>query len=205
VVDRWPDYLDLMVESIYLNSGRGCINCSVIWASRHTREIALALAERLGPIEALPPDDSKAGLAAFTVPGMGAAVWKQIEQDMKLPGVTHVTEKYGPRLIEQRRASYLRPTILHVESPESPAVQTEYMFPFSTVVQCPQSEMLKRIGATLVGTVITNDETFRQAATNATNIDRLNLGPIPTTKLNWLQPHEGNLIDFLFRNRALQL
>ncbi len=50
-----------------------------------------------------------------------------------------------------------------------------------------------------MGTVISNDEVFRAAATNAMNIDRLNLGPIPTTKLNWLQPHEGNLIDFLFR------
>ncbi|HEX5471712.1 MAG TPA: aldehyde dehydrogenase, partial [Lacipirellulaceae bacterium] len=60
-------------------------------------------------------------------------------------------------------------------------------------------------GPTLVGTVISKDEAFRQAAVNATNIDRLNLGPIPTTKLNWLQPHEGNLIDFLFRGRALQI
>ena len=52
VVDQWEEYLDLMVESIYLNSGRSCINCSGIWASRHTREIAQALAERLGPVEA---------------------------------------------------------------------------------------------------------------------------------------------------------
>jgi hypothetical protein len=79
------------------------------------------------------------------------------------------------------------------------------MFPFAAVVECPQSEMLTRIGPTLVATVITNNESFRRAATNATHIDRLNLGPIPTTKLNWLQPHEGNMIDFLFRNRALQL
>jgi acyl-CoA reductase-like NAD-dependent aldehyde dehydrogenase len=205
VVDRWPDYLDLMVESIYLNSGRGCINCSGIWASRHTREIAGALAERLGPIEALPPDNPQAGLAAFTVTGMGAAVWQQIEQDIASSGVTHVTAKFGSRLVEQERASYLRPTILHCESPESPAAHKEYMFPFASVVACPQAEMLRRIGPTLVGTVITNDESFRDAATNATNIDRLNLGPIPTTKLNWLQPHEGNLVDFLYRNRALQL
>lgn len=204
VVDRWPDYLDLMVESIFINSGRGCINCSGIWASRHTREIADALAARLGPVEALPPSDPQAGLAAFTVPGMGAAVWKQIEQDLQTPGVIHATEKYGPRLIEQERASYLRPVIIHAPSPESPAAQKEYMFPFATVVACPQAEVLKRIGPTLVGTVITNDASLREAATNATNIDRLNLGPIPTTKLNWLQPHEGNLIDFLFRNRALQ-
>lgn len=205
LVDKWEDYLDLMVESIYLNSGRGCINCSGVWASRHTREIADALAERLGPIEALPPDDPKAGLAAFTVPGMGAAVWNQIEQDIQLPGVTHATEKYGPRLVEQERASYLRPTILHSESPESAASHKEYMYPFATVVTCPQAEMLQRIGPTLVGTIISNDQSFREAATNATHIDRLNLGPIPTTKLNWLQPHEGNMIDFLFRGRALQI
>lgn len=205
VVDHWPDYLDMMVESIYLNSGRGCINCSGIWASRHTRDIAEALAERLGPIEPLPPDNPQAGLAAFTVPGMGAAIWQQIEQDLRDDGVTHVTAKYGPRLVEHQRASYLRPTIVHCESPESPAAHKEYMFPFCSVVQCPQKDVLRRIGPTLVGTVITNDQNFRQAAVDATNIDRLNLGPIPTTKLNWLQPHEGNLIDFLFRNRALQI
>jgi acyl-CoA reductase-like NAD-dependent aldehyde dehydrogenase len=205
VVDDWEKYLDLMAESIYINSGRGCINCSGVWASRHTREIADALAARLGPIEALPPNDPKAGLAAFTVPGMGAAVWQQIEQDIKSEGVTHVTEKYGPRLVEQGRASYLRPTILHVDSAESSAAHKEYMFPFASVVKCPQAEMIRRITGTLVATVISNDPSFRQAAVNATNIDRLNLGPIPTTRLNWLQPHEGNLIEFLFRNRALQL
>src|SRR6266704_82376 len=50
-------------DSIYKNSGRGCINCSGIWASRHTREIAQALAERLGPIEPRPPEDPQAALA----------------------------------------------------------------------------------------------------------------------------------------------
>ena len=36
-------------------------------------------------------------------------------------------------------------------------------------------------------------------------LDRLNLGPVPTIQLNWLQPHEGNIIDFLFRARAFQM
>ncbi len=57
VVDDWEKYLDLMVDSVYLNSGRGCINCSGIWASRHTDEIAAALAERIGPVEVKPPED----------------------------------------------------------------------------------------------------------------------------------------------------
>ena len=57
----------------------------------------------------------------------------------------------------------------------------------------------------LWGDVLTkkNKELIRDA-TNATHIDRLNIGAIPTTKLNWLQPHEGNIIDFLFRSRAYQ-
>ena len=37
VVDEWEQYLDLMVESIYANGGRSCINSSGVWASRHTR------------------------------------------------------------------------------------------------------------------------------------------------------------------------
>src|ERR1051325_6800545 len=60
VVDQWEKYLDLMVDSVYLNSGRGCINCSGVWASRHTKEIAEALAARLGPIEVKPPEDPTA-------------------------------------------------------------------------------------------------------------------------------------------------
>jgi len=64
--------------------------------------------------------------------------------------------------------------------------------------------MIGSIGSTLVATALTNDPSFEQALLDARNIDRLNVGPIPTIKLNWLQPHEGNIVDFLFRPRAFQ-
>ena len=79
------------------------------------------------------------------------------------------------------------------------------MFPFVAVVQCPQNKMLEHIGPTLVGTALTTDAEFQRELVSCTEIDRLNLGPIPTTKLDWLQPHEGNIIDFLYRSRALQV
>jgi hypothetical protein len=79
------------------------------------------------------------------------------------------------------------------------------MFPYATVVQCPQEQMLEKIGPTLVATAITNDPGWKRGLMDATHIDRLNIGPIPTIKLNWLQPHEGNIVDFLFRPRAFQL
>ena len=64
--------------------------------------------------------------------------------------------------------------------------------------------MLEAIGPTLVCTAITGNAALRRRLIDAVHIDRLNLGPVPTTQLNWLQPHEGNLIDFLFRARAFQ-
>lgn len=205
VVDQWPKYIDIMVDSVYLNSGRGCINCSGVWASRHTKEIAAALAERLGPIDAKPPEDPTAGLAAFTVPGQAQAIHNTIREKMNESGVTDMTAQYGPRLVEMKRCAYLRPWVIHCDAPERKIANTEYMFPYVTVVECPQDQMLEKIGPTLVCSAITSDKKWQQQLMDATHIDRLNIGPIPTIKLNWLQPHEGNIVDFLFRARAFQL
>ena len=207
VVDRWEEFLDVMVDSVFLNSGRGCINCSGIWASRHTKEIADAIAKRLAKIQALPPDHADASLAAFTVPGVAEAISAAIDADVQSPGVTEVTSKYRdgqPRLVKQGRADYLLPTVLHCDSPESAAAHREYMFPFVSVVACPEAKVVQAIGPTLVCTALTNNDALRRSLLDAVHVDRLNLGPVPTTQLNWLQPHEGNLIDFLFRARAFQ-
>jgi acyl-CoA reductase-like NAD-dependent aldehyde dehydrogenase len=203
-VDHWPKYLDLMVDSVLKNSGRGCINCSGIWVSRHAKAIAEALAERMGPIVPLPPEDPNSALAAFTVPGQANAISADIDNDLKTPGTHDLTGKYGPRLVKKERCDYLRPTVVLCDSPEPGIARKEYMFPFTTVVQCPQDKMLEAIGPTLVCSAITEDPKFQRALVDATHIDRLNIGPIPTIQLNWLQPHEGNIVDFLFRARALQ-
>ncbi|HTI49772.1 MAG TPA: aldehyde dehydrogenase family protein, partial [Planctomycetaceae bacterium] len=206
VVDNWEKYLDLMADSVALNSGRGCINCSGIWASRHGAEIADALAKKLAPISPLPMTDPKAALAAFTVPGQADAISAQIDEGCQASGVTEVTAKYrgGPRLVKHERCDYLRPTVVHSTSTDSAMAKAEYMFPFVTVVDCPQEKMLSSIGQTLVCSAITHDPKFSQQLLDATNIDRLNIGEVKTVALNWLQPHEGNIIDFLFRNRAFQ-
>ncbi len=195
-----------MVDSVCASGGRGCINASGIWASRHTRAIADALAQRLAAIRPLPFDHPDAALAAFTVPGVAEAVNGAIEADVAVPGVTDVTAGYrqGPRLVQDGAASYLLPTVLHCDSPEPPVARKEYMFPFVSVVACPEAQMVQRIGPTLVCTAITESPALRRALTDATHVDRLNIGPIRTVALNWLQPHEGNLIDFLFRARAYQ-
>jgi len=205
-VDQWEQYLDVMVDSVFVNSGRGCINCSGIWASRHTREIAEAVACRLADVRPLPPDHQDASLAGFTVPGVAEAISQAIDADLQAPGVTDVTARHRDdrRLARQGRVDYLLPTVVHCESPDAAIAKTEYMFPFVTVVECPEEKMVDLIGPTLVCSAITSAARFQQRLLEALHIDRLNLGPVPTTQLNWLQPHEGNLVEFLFRARAFQ-
>ena len=205
-VDHWEKYLDVMVESVFVNSGRSCINCSGIWASRHTREIADALARRLADVRPLPPEHPEAPLAAFTVPGAADAITRSIDADLQAPGVTDVTAKYrdGARVVKEGRADYLLPTVIHCDSPDAAVAKKEYMFPFVTVVECPESRMLEIVGPTLVCSAMTCNPEFRKRLLDAVHIDRLNLGPVATTELNWLQPHEGNIVEFLFRSRAFQ-
>jgi len=205
-VDDWETYLDLMFDSIYVNSGRSCISCSGVWVSRHAAEIADALARRLGPVAPKPMNDPDSGLAAFTLPGAAEAMSNQIDDGCNSPAVTEVTAKYrgGERLMQEERCDFLRPTLLHVSNPDDPMANTEFMFPFASVVECPQDQFLKKSGYTLVCSAITDDEQFSRQLLDATNIDRLNIGEVKTLQLNWLQPHEGNIIDFLFRGRAFQ-
>ena len=125
-----------------------------------------------------------------------------------VPGAEEVTAKYRgddkARWVSRERCDYLRPTLIRCDSPENWLANKEYMFPFASVVKCPQDRMIEAIGPTLVGSAVTQDETFRRKLLDAVHIDRLNVGPVPTIQLNWLQPHEGSIIDFLFRARAYQ-
>jgi hypothetical protein len=94
--------------------------------------------------------------------------------------------------------------VIHADSPDAAVAKKEYMFPFVSVVECPESRMIEAIGPTLVCTALTCNPPFRRSLLDAVHIDRLNFGPVPTSKLNWLQPHEGNIVEFLFRARAFQ-
>lgn len=206
-VGRWPEYIDLMVSSIADNGGRSCINASAVVAPRHAAEIADALARRLGPVAPLPAEDEQAGLAAFANPQTAERIDAAIEEGLKIPGATDVTARYrnGPRKVIFEGGTYLRPTVVWCESFEHPLANREFLFPFASVVKVAQPEMLKCIGPSLVVSALTNDEAFRASLLDSPLIERLNVGPVPTTRLSWNQPHEGNLFEFLYRRRALEM
>jgi acyl-CoA reductase-like NAD-dependent aldehyde dehydrogenase len=100
--------------------------------------------------------------------------------------------------------SFLLPTVIYCSDPDHPLARAEYLFPFVSVVEVPQAELISRVGETLVATLLSDDPSLRRQALTAHNVERLNLGPIATNRVAWDQPHEGNLFEHLFRQRALQ-
>lgn len=202
--DDWAQYLDVMVESILANGGRSCINVSCILTPRHGDAIAEALAKRVADVGPAAPEDDNAQLSAFANPKFAEYIDAAIDEN--LPGARDVTAELrtGPRRVQAHGYNYLRPTVIRCPDFDHTLANTEYLFPFTAVTELPQDDMLSRIGPTLALTAITNDKTFITDLMRSGDIDRLNLGPTPTCRVQWDQPHEGNLFEFLYKRRAIQ-
>ena len=205
-IENWPEYIDLMVSSIAENGGRSCVNASAVVVPKYAREIAQALSAKLGPVLPLGPADEGARLSGFANPKMADHIDAAIDEGLKTPGAQDVTalHREGGRKMLFEGGTYLRPTIIQCDSFEHPLSNREFMCPYASVVEVPQSEMLGKIGSSLVVTAITEDPAFTAELLDSPLIERLNLGPITTMKISWDQPHEGNMFEFLYRRRSIE-
>ncbi|MBB6050717.1 aldehyde dehydrogenase family protein [Armatimonas rosea] len=205
-IERWPEFIDVIASSIADNGGRSCINASAVVVPKYGAEIADALAKKLAAIEPRPASDPDAVLSGFANPKMAEWMDGAVTDGLKTSGAEDVTAKYrtGERLVELDGSTYLRPTIVRCNNFQHPLSNKEYLFPYASVVEVPQSEMLSQIGPSLVVMAITEDQAFIDQLFDCPLIDRLNLGPISTMVTSWDQPHEGNLFEFLYKRRSLQ-
>lgn len=205
-VERWPDFIDLMAASISENGGRSCINASAIVVPKYGKEIAEALAQKLGPITPNQAEDEQARLSGFANPKMAELIDAAIEQDLRIPDAEDVTARHrqGPRKVEFEGGVYLRPTVVRCGSFAHPLANREFLFPYASVVEVPQEKMLDEIGPSLVVTAITQDEAFVEQLLDSPLIERLNLGAVPTMRISWDQPHEGNMFEFLYKRRSIE-
>jgi acyl-CoA reductase-like NAD-dependent aldehyde dehydrogenase len=202
---QWETHLDVVAASVAANGGRSCVNASGVWTTSHGDALAAGLAERLAAIEARPLDDPEAGIAAFSKPQVAHRINQYIDRQLEVPGAEDVTARFrkGGRVAELDGCTFLLPTVIRC-TPEHPLAAAELLFPFCTVVETPQDRLAEAIGPTLVATLISDDPALRRALLISRHVDRLNLGPLPTGIVSWDQPHEGNLFEHLYRQRAFQ-
>jgi acyl-CoA reductase-like NAD-dependent aldehyde dehydrogenase len=212
---RWESHLDVLATSIAENGGRSCLNASGVWLPQEAgagRELATALAQKLAAIPARPLDDPEARLAAFARPAVAHRLSEWIDRMLRIPGAVDLTSELrgaelrgASRVVEVDGCTFLLPTLIWCEDAEHPLADTEMLFPFASVVEVLRAELLRRVGSTLVGTVLTEDPRFEREVLDCPWIDRLNFGPVPTSRISWDQPHEGNLFLHLYRQRAFQM
>ena len=203
--EEWQPHVETMAASVADNGGRSCINASGVWTTANGREIAEALAERLAKIEARPLDHPEAGLAAF--PSLQAAQGLSDYIDARLgDGAEDLTARYraGGRVAEAGGCAFVLPTVIYCTDPDHELAHAEFLFPFVSVVEAGRDDLVRRMGASLVVSAITEDPEMRQEILSAVNVERLNFGSIPTSHVTWDQPHEGNLFEHLYRQRAIQ-
>jgi acyl-CoA reductase-like NAD-dependent aldehyde dehydrogenase len=205
-IEQWRDYLPVLESSISDNGGRSCINASAVVVPRHGCEIAEALAQRLGPLAPARADDPAARLSGFANPKMAEFIEAQIEEGLRTPGAVEATARYrqGPRRVTFEGGVYLRPTIVRCDSFAHPLANREFLCPYASVIEVPQAEMLRQIGTSLAVTAITRDPAFIAQLLEFPHIERLNIGPVPTTQVSWDQPHEGNMFEFLWKRRSIE-
>lgn len=204
VMDSWREHLEVLVTSVVANGGRSCVNVSCILTPAHGDEIAQALADEIAAIEPLAADDPNARLSSFANPKIAEAIDAAIERGLAAGGARDLCadKRGGPRLVKHQGSTYLRPTVVRCDSLEHPLANTEYLFPYVSVVEVPPEKLLEGIGHSLVVSGITRDPALQERLVASREIDRLNLGPAPTTRVDWDQPHEGNLFETLYARRA---
>ncbi|MGZ8846928.1 MAG: aldehyde dehydrogenase family protein [Pyrinomonadaceae bacterium] len=205
-IDDWKQYLDVMVASIAENGGRSCVNASGVWVPRHAEEISKALAERLAQIAPRNAEDETAQLAPFTDSNVAARISTMIDQGLDEPGASDASTavRRDERLKNWNGCSYLLPTIILCDETTHPLANREFLFPFASVVKIDQAQIPEALGTSLVVTAITNDPQLIQRLVSSPNVDRLNIGAVPTNHVSWDQPHEGNLFEHLYARRAFQ-
>ncbi len=206
MIARWPEFLDVIVQSISANGGRSCINTSAILVPRLRDELANALATELAKIQPHPREHPDALLCGFANPALADGIDALITAHLKDSGATDVTALHrdSARKVEAFEQTYLQPTLISCTDKDHALANTEFMFPYASIVEIPQAEMLANIGQTLVVSAFTEDQNFIEQLLLSPDIERLNLGTFPTNRVQWEQPHEGNLFEFLYHRRAIQ-
>ena len=205
--DNWEQYIDVIAASIADNSGRSCVNASAVWTPRHAEEIAEALAQKLASIAAASAeDDPEAQLAPFADPNVAGRISAMIDDDLTEPGARETPQRPRPEWSNSRQ--------LHVPAADDRSLRVARSSRSPTASSCSRLRALssarsRRYPPHRPVTGGDRDhqrsQNFRRELLASPHVGRLNFGPIPTNRISWDQPHEGNLFDHLYARRAFQV
>ena len=203
----WEQHIDMIAASVADNGGRSCVNASGVWVTGKGREIAEALATKLATIAPRAADDEARRSGAVRRSGGGRARLGADRQGPRDPARRRGRQRQGPR--HQPRRDGGRLDVSAADACCSPIASTRW----PTASSCSRSSAWSKCRRTSCRTASATRWSSRRSPSNPALIerlvasplvDRLNIGSLPTTRIGWDQPHEGNLFEHLYARRAIQ-
>jgi len=205
--DDFDTVVDLAVVSMMKDGGRGCINLSTIICEKNGAEIARRIAEKIVPLKLYCPLDSRAQLGAFKYREAALAINAQIDTLLGNDRECTAEIRKSPRLVEEKGATFLLPTVVYCtgKSKQSTLFGKEYPFPFITVIeQHEEDQIVAAAAGGLAVTLLSNNPTLYNKILFSPDIAKLYHGYFATTDIDFQDPHEGLISDFLFTTKALR-
>lgn len=198
------EFADILFRKMTWNNGRTCTGLTSVICSCCAYELTNELSEILiadcesnieGKIPAFPIEKAR----AFN---------DLIDGFVRKGDVIDVTSniRNKPRLIEFDNKGILFPTILLVKNKKSKIFGMELPFPFITVIQLEkEDEILEYAKNTLILSVISDKTELVKNLCYEKSILKVFSGSNVERGYNYLDPHEGYVLDFLNHKKAVLL
>jgi acyl-CoA reductase-like NAD-dependent aldehyde dehydrogenase len=196
----WREHLDVIVASISHEGGRGCVNATAVFVDGDTTAVAQAIAERLGAIPSLPPEDEHAVLPVHPV-----ADARKLERYLLAKAAGTVPWLGGDGVVDELGdgSAVLRPAVHQLERADAEQAGIEMPFPCVWVAPWTPEAGIEPFRETLVLTAITHDRRLVDALIAEPTISNVYVGDHPTYWIEPGIPHDGYLADFLMRTKAV--
>ncbi|GBD99999.1 methylmalonate-semialdehyde dehydrogenase [acylating] [bacterium BMS3Abin07] len=205
-VDKIEAIVDVAVSSMMKDGGRGCINLSAIITTGNARAIAEGIASKIASIGIRDPIEKGAIIGAFKNKNIALSINAQIESGISDNSDIDVTASLRnfPRIIDAFGATFIFPTVILCKDYNSPLFGKEFPFPFITVTEVDRDGILDAASDSLVVTLLSDDDELFKKLLFCPDIGKVYHGVFPTTDIDFQDPHEGFISDFLFKTKALK-
>lgn len=197
----------MMEEAMMRDGGRGCINMSHIVTTGDAEKIAEEMASRVTGHEILDPTNEDAVIPASPNPDRAENINKLIQRELNGSESEDISRKIGEdeRLVRKNNTTFLRPTVLLLkDSSDQDKLFKEYPFQYCTVTEVSEEEVDDKLSETLTLSMFTNDESKVESALRDPSIEKVYASQDTTCDIDLREPHEGYLLDFLFKKKAFR-
>ncbi|MFD6327091.1 aldehyde dehydrogenase family protein [Streptomyces sp. NPDC058442] len=196
----WRDHLDTIVDSVAHHGGTGCVNATAVYVEGDPAPLCEALAERLGALPALAPDNDKAVLPvqpATAARSIASYLERRAQGTRPWLGADQVVADLGDG------SAALRPAVHQVDRPDAPQTGIELPFPCVWVAPWTPEAGTAVLRDSLVLTVLTRQEELIGRLLDEPTVSNVYVGDEPTYRIAPDLPHDGFLGEFLMRSKAV--